>query len=92
MHIAHDGDLIWGTGETLDDALTAARTMIGTRGEVDETWPEPQASINKTLDNLLACPATDALIAEVESRGGDIAWGYRYNVACTRDEEQSDAT
>jgi hypothetical protein len=90
MYIAHDGNLIWGIGDTAEAALAAAQKMIGVRGDVDDVWPEPQASINKTLDSLEAVAATSALVRDVDARGGDISWGYLDGVACTRDEE-SDA-
>lgn len=35
-------------------------------------------------------PATAALIAQVESGGGAIAWGVVDGIACTRDEEFGD--
>ena len=35
-------------------------------------------------------PATAALIAQVETDGGEIAWGVVHGIACTRDEEFGD--
>ena len=89
--VAHDGDLIHGTGATVEQAVAEAHAGIGSAGDVNDDWPEPQASINRTLAALVAAPASAALMAAVEERGGCVAYRMAVNgVLCTYAEESGE--
>ncbi len=44
--------------------------------------------VEDVLADLTVTPATAALIADVEERGGAVSWRYVGGVACTCDEEE----
>jgi hypothetical protein len=79
--------------------------IYGTGATVDEAWQQVMSGCDRPLNAFDGEPVSDeawfaqfkvrgasaALIAQVESKGGDIAWGYLGGVACTVDELIEDA-
>ena len=82
MYVIYDIEetAIYGAGATVDGAWEQVmdlcdRPVNGLTGEPvsDDEW----------FARFKVAGATDALIAEVESEGGNIAWCYTNGVACT---------
>jgi hypothetical protein len=81
---------IWATGETAEMAWSSLnREMAPDRiTVVDENSLETDEMIDRNLRSSFTCsPATPALLAEIELRGRNIAWGNVGGVACTIDEQ-----
>jgi hypothetical protein len=86
-YIVTDDTAIWGTGATSEaawDDMVENMRRAGT-----EVIYEPACDMDgKTLASGFNIePATAALIAQVEVRGGAIGWGHNGGIACTSDEE-----
>lgn len=70
-YIAHDGNLIFGYGATIGEAMR----MV-------ESWVEP----DDDADDLEVDSASASLITRVQANGGNIAWTIEDGVAVTYDE------
>jgi hypothetical protein len=89
--IVADDSAIWGVGATADkawadmlDGMTSAHIRVLDDGEEAD---DGEAATD--ADSFHTLPATAALLAEVESKGGNIAWGTINRVACTVGEEDA---
>jgi hypothetical protein len=87
--IVADDSAIWGVGATADEAwadmlsgMSDAHVRVLDDGEEAD---DGEAATD--TDSFQTLPATAALLAEVESKGGNIAWGTINRVACTVAEE-----
>ena len=79
--------------------------IYGTGATVDEAWQQVMSNLDRPVNAFTGEPVSDdewfagftvrsasvGLLAQVESKGGDIAWGYLGGVACTVDELIEDA-
>lgn len=89
-YIINDNEgIIYGTGATVDaawaDAEYAFRTARVALLDDDDDSTEQLGSWTRR-SGLTVHPASAALLAEVESKGGDLAWRKVGGVAVTRDE------
>lgn len=84
-YIVYTPDAIFGVGETEEAAWADAEQFLDHSGE-DEEGDDP-------LDDgsPWCAPATAALIAEVQAKGGRISWGRMNGVHCTNEEEDAAA-
>ncbi len=91
-YIVTNNEAIWGTGKTADEAWADfLRGMSEARVTVllpSEDMPEEGGSYTRADDYQIK-PATTALLAEIEGKGGNIGWRMRGGVACTRDEAEA---
>ncbi|MBU6189474.1 MAG: hypothetical protein KGR68_09160 [Betaproteobacteria bacterium] len=86
-------DVIWGIGTTEAAAwadLAANMRMANVPHERDVDTDDTYCPPYWSEDQFAAIPATAALLAEVDARGGNIAWGQIGPVACTTSEEDGD--
>jgi hypothetical protein len=74
---------IYGTGATVDEAWQ--QVMSGCDRPLNAFDGEP-VSDEAWFARFTVAPASAALIAQAESEGGDIEWGYLGGGACTVDE------
>ena len=79
--------------------------IYGTGATVDEAWQQVMSSCDRPLNAFDGEPVSDeawfarfkvrsasvGLLAQIESKGGNISWGYLGGVACTVDELIEDA-
>jgi len=86
--ITDNEGIIYGTGATVDAAwadaeyaFRAARVAL-----LDDDDSTEQSGSWTRRSGLTVHPASAALLAEVESKGGDLAWRKVGGVAVTRDE------
>lgn len=91
--VADKSGLIHGIGDSASSAWADAESTLGHAGiailsDDDDTSEELGSWMRRS--DLVAWPATAALIQDVETRGGAIAWTNIGRVACTVDEECSD--
>ena len=94
--IVSDDTCIWGRGATADAAwadmlreMAMARIEVLSDAEADAHENENDGNWTRA-SSFTTQPASAALLAEVEARGGNIAWGDVGGVACTRDEENGE--
>jgi hypothetical protein len=98
-YIVSNNDVIWGTGATAqtawDDFLDGMKqASVKVIDDVDENDDATNDMIENGHEYTRASdhkiePATAALLAEVEARGGAISWAKIGGVCCTRDEEDA---
>lgn len=89
--IVHGQDAIWGYGATEDAAWAHFLAEMTANGiEVVQEVPDDPADYGSTTleSDYEVSAATEALVKEVQERGGNIAWGFIGGgcVAGTRDE------
>lgn len=89
-YIVHDNNgVIHGYGQTTDEAYADMRSTMEQAGvqilEDDDDSTEQSGAWTRA-SGLKIVPATAALLALVESHGGDCSWDRVEGVACTRDE------
>jgi phage terminase large subunit-like protein len=79
--------------------------IYGTGATADQAWSDAKSNLDRPLNAFDGEPVSDdewfagftvrsasvGLLALVESKGGDISWGYLGGVACTVDELIDDA-
>lgn len=90
-YIVCDNEAIWGYGETEDKAWAdMVDGMHKASIDVVDEYSDPDGDrAGETLASLFKIvPASAALIADVERRGGSIAWRTRDGIACTKDEDE----
>lgn len=81
------GNAIFGIGETADEAWAMVVDGVGTFFDrVGEEISSDEARENQ----FKTYSATEALINQVKSHGGDIAWGKIGGVACTIEEQEAE--
>lgn len=94
-YVIHDDTALWGTGATeaaawanFDANMAAAHVTV-----VDGGAPDQDGTGGSFADrgSFSAMPATAALIADVDARGGAIGWSIVDGVACTVDEAEAAA-
>jgi hypothetical protein len=92
-YVAFTADAIWGMGDTEEAAVAEVVKGVGAPvpdEDIDETWPEPERSINALHKVLEVAEATDALAVLVEE-GRASSWGtLRDGRACTEAEQVAD--
>lgn len=99
-YIVTDNEVIWSKGDTAEAAWDALLSFmaIACIQVIDdreyrstEQQEEDEIAVAEggwtMLSNFHIQSASAALLADVESRGGDIAWSSVDGVCCTRDEE-----
>ncbi len=92
-YIVADNETIWGYGETADAAwshMLEEMRMNGIQVLDDGEEAEHELAATADADDFRIWPASAALLADVERRGGDIAWRRVGGVACTVAEEDGD--
>ena len=92
-YIAQDkeGYAIAGFGATEAEAREAALPFVGPWEDRDGNTvgvDDPEFGFDA---KFVILPATAALISEIQSSGGAIAWGNVDGIACTREEETANA-
>lgn len=89
-YVIYNAEAIFGRGDT----ETAAWADLANEMQMSKVPHESEADDGENFwseDHFTAAPATAALLAEVETRGGAIAWGRVDGVACTLAEEEANA-
>ena len=81
-YVVEDGLAIYGTGQTQSGAVADARSWLDSKRAHEPI----KRGVSKIEGVLCVAPATAALIAQVESHGGDVAWGIWDGVLGTEDE------
>lgn len=89
--VYQNGNAIYGVGSTREEAIRDAVQWMD--GETVETISRELEATGANIHGALYCePATQALMDEVKSRGGDIVYGrvdlYRGSIICTVEEER----
>jgi hypothetical protein len=87
-YIIADGNAIYGTGATQQEALDNANDEGGLNEPNDEL-SSLHHGISRTMGELYVAPASAALIYMVSTHGGAIAWGDIDGVCVTDAEEQT---
>ena len=92
--IVTDETAIWGYGATKEaasasflDGMKNAGIRVVSDGEMNTLLEAGNADACTRDSGFTMETATPALVSEVDTRGGNIAWGYVNGVACTRAEE-----
>lgn len=86
-----EGNLIEGFGDTEANAWADAKRTLDMANItlIEDGEEEPEEPGDWMLEtDLIIHPATAALLAEVATRGGSLAWSIVGGVACTRWEEE----
>ena len=74
------GNSIFGVGETVDEAWAQVIKAVGSFFDAGGNDIDPDIAYEAQFKTY---GATASLLAEVEAKGGDIAWGMVKGVACT---------
>jgi hypothetical protein len=80
------GNAIFGTGPTVDEAWAQARQEAG---PFFDAYGEEVDDERAFTEGFRVYGATAALLAQVEAEGGAIAWDVIRGVACTRNESEA---
>lgn len=90
--IIADDAAIWGCGDTENAAwadLRRGMSLANIPHESDVDTEDAYCSKYWNEDQFKAIPATTALVADVEKRGGCIEFAIVQGIACTGDEEEA---
>lgn len=88
--IVMTAEAIFGSGRTEAEAATDAKSWVDieNRNQIPSSVTDDDANI-LMHGGFAMVAATEALIQQVEEKGGDIAWGLVGGVACTCEEEEA---
>ena len=86
-YVVTNNEAIWGVGATADAAWSDFENQMEMANVsiVGDAVDDMDGSWTRESDYTIR-PATAALLAEVDAKGGNIGWSTRGGVACTRDE------